>query len=53
MKLKLINTVPTLLIGLALVGLSFVVAEEFIFSQNTDLTSFKKLRADIDRGLYH
>jgi len=44
---------PTLLIGLALVGLSFMVPEEFTFSQNTDLKSLKKLRVDIDRGLYH
>jgi hypothetical protein len=42
------NTVPALLIGLAFVGLSFIPKEEFTFSQNTDLTSIKKLRADID-----
>ena len=48
MKLNLMKTVLNLLIGLALVALSFIAAEEFSFSQNTDLASLKKLQADID-----
>jgi len=50
-SINFINTVPALLMGLALVSLSFIVKEEFLYFQNTDLTSLKKLRADIDKGL--